>query len=114
MIGLPRGGVAVAAELAGALLLPLAPWAVRKLGHPADPEVAIGAIAPGGVVLWDQPSLCQLGLSPQQQARLVADQQRELERRQRLFGDPEPGALRERPWPPCANASPASWCWPCR
>ena len=97
VIGLPRGGVAVAAELAGALHLPLAPWAVRKLGHPADPEVAIGAIAPGGVVLWDQPSLRQLGLSPQQQARLVADQRRELERRQRLFGDPEPGALRERP-----------------
>jgi putative phosphoribosyl transferase len=97
VIGLPRGGVAVAAALAGALHLPLAPWAVRKLGHPADPEVAIGAIAPGGVVLWDQASLRQLGLSPQQQARLVADQRRELERRQRLFGDPEPVALRDRP-----------------
>ncbi len=97
VIGLPRGGVAVAAALAGGLHLPLAPWAVRKLGHPADPEVAIGAIAPGGVVLWDQASLRQLGLSPQQQARLVADQRRELERRQRLFGDPEPVALRDRP-----------------
>lgn len=97
VIGLPRGGVAVAAELAGALHLPLASWAVRKLGHPADPEVAIGAIAPGGVVLWDQASLRQLGLSPQQQAHLVADQRRELERRQRLFGDPEPVALRDRP-----------------
>ena len=97
VIGLPRGGVAVAAELAGALHLPLAPWAVRKLGHPADPEVAIGAIAPGGVVLWDRASLGPLGLSPMQQARLVADQQQELERRQRLFGDPEPAALRDRP-----------------
>ena len=97
VIGLPRGGVAVAAALAGGLHLPLAPWAVRKLGHPADPEVAIGAIAPGGVVLWDQASLRQLGLSPQQQARLVADQRRELERRQRLFGDPESVALRDRP-----------------
>ena len=97
VIGLPRGGVAVAAELAGALHLPLASWAVRKLGHPADPEVAIGAIAPGGVVLWDQASLRQLGLSPQQQARLVADQRQELERRQRLFGDPEAAALGDRP-----------------
>ena len=96
VIGLPRGGVAVAAEVAGALHLPLASWAVRKLGHPADPEVAIGAVAPGGVVLWDQPSLRQLGLSPQQQARLVADQQLELERRRGLFGDPEPAALRDR------------------
>lgn len=97
VMGLPRGGVVVAAEVAGALHLPLASWAVRKLGHPADPEVAIGAIAPGGVVLWDRPSLRRLGLSPQQQARLVADQRRELERRQRLFGDPGAPELRDRP-----------------
>ena len=97
VMGLPRGGVVVAAEVAGALHLPLASWAVRKLGHPADPEVAIGAIAPGGVVLWDRPSLRRLGLSPQQQARLVADQRRELERRQRLFGDPGVAVLRDRP-----------------
>ena len=97
VIGLPRGGVVVAAEVAGALHLPLASWAVRKLGHPADPEVAIGAIAPGGVVLWDLPCLRRLGLSPQQQARLVADQRRELERRQRLFGDPGVAVRRDRP-----------------
>jgi putative phosphoribosyl transferase len=96
VIGLPRGGVAVAAALAGVLKLPLASWAVRKLGHPADPEVAIGAIAPGGVLLWDRASLHQLGLSPQQQDQLVADQQRELERRRQLFGDPEPATLRDR------------------
>jgi putative phosphoribosyl transferase len=87
----------MAAELAGALHLPLASWAVRKLGHPADSEVAIGAIAPGGLVLWDLPSLRRLGLSRQQQARLVADQRRELERRQCLFGDPGVSALRDRP-----------------
>ena len=97
VIGLPRGGVVVAAEVAGALHLPLASWAVRKLGHPADPEVAIGAIAPGGLVLWDLPCLRRLGLSPQQQARLVADQRRELERRQCLFGDPGVAVLRDRP-----------------
>lgn len=97
VIGLPRGGVVVAAEVAGALHLPLASWAVRKLGHPADPEVAIGAIAQGGLVLWDLPCLRRLGLSPQQQARLVADQRRELERRQRLFGDPGVAVLRDRP-----------------
>ena len=97
VIGLPRGGVVVAAEVASALHLPLASWAVRKLGHPADPEVAIGAIAPGGVVLWDLPCLRRLGLSPQQQARLVADQRRELERRQCLFGDPGVAVLRDRP-----------------
>ncbi len=96
VIGLPRGGVAVAAALAGVLHLPLASWAVRKLGHPADPEVAIGAIAPGGVVLWDRASLGPLGLSPQQQARLLAEQEQELERRRRLFGDPEPAALLHR------------------
>jgi putative phosphoribosyl transferase len=97
LIALPRGGVAVAAAMADGLGLPLATWAVRKITDPSWPEVAIGAIAPGGVVLWDRPSLRRLGLSPQQQARLVADQRRELERRQRLFGDPGAPELRDRP-----------------
>jgi putative phosphoribosyl transferase len=107
VVGLPRGGVAVAAELAGALRLPLASWAVRKLGHPADPEVAIGAIAPAVCCSGIGPACTNWG-SPPQQAQLVADQQRELERRRQLFGDPEPASLRDRAllvvddgrWPP--------------
>jgi predicted phosphoribosyltransferase len=96
VIGLPRGGVSVAAEVAGALDLPLRSWAVRKLAHPRAPEYAIGAVAPGGVVLLDQPALARLGVSEAMLGRLVRDQQRELERRQRLYGDPAPAELAGR------------------
>lgn len=96
VIGLPRGGVAVAAELADALALPLSTWAVRKLAHPAAPEVAVGALAPGGVLLWDEPYLQQLHLSRELRRQLVQEQDLELQRRQRLFADPPPSALRGR------------------
>jgi putative phosphoribosyl transferase len=97
VIGLPRGGVAVAAEVAEQLDLPMASWAVRKLAHPAAPEVAVGAIAPGGVLIWDEPYLRQLHLDPLLRRQLVAQQDDELRRRQRLFGDPLPSSLRGRP-----------------
>ena len=96
VIGLPRGGVVVAAAVAQALELPLASWAVRKLTQPTAPEVAVGAIAPGGVLLWDEPYLRQLHLDPLLRRRLVAEQDQELRRRQRLYGDPPAGALRDR------------------
>jgi putative phosphoribosyl transferase len=96
LLALPRGGVAVAAEMARRLHLPLACWAVRKIVHPSNPECAIGAVAPGGIVLWDRPEGDPLHLSEGERIRLVAGQQRELERRRRLFGDPEPASLRHR------------------
>ena len=96
VIGLPRGGVVVAAAVASALELPLASWAVRKLALPEAPEVAVGAIAPGGVLLWETPygGLRQLG-GPQRR-HLVHEQDLELRRRQRLYGDPPGSALRGR------------------
>lgn len=50
VVGLARGGVAVAAEVARALSLPLDALAVRKIGYPRQPEYGLGAVAPGGVV----------------------------------------------------------------
>ena len=94
VVGLPRGGVVVAAELASALNLPLISWAVRKLSHPTSPELAIGAIAPGGVLIWDEPYLRQWQLDPQLRRRLVLEADTELERRQRLYGDPPISQLR--------------------
>jgi len=96
LLGLPRGGVAVAAAMAETLGLPLACWAVRKIAHPASPETAIGAIAHGGVVLWEQPERGGWRLEEAERSALVAAQLRELERRQRRFGDPDPTALRGR------------------
>lgn len=95
VIGLPRGGVAVAAEVAMGLGLPLATWAVRKLAHPSAPECAIGAIAPGAL-LWDEPYLAQLGVTEITKRRLVAEQEEELQRRRRLYGDPAASSLAGR------------------
>ena len=85
VLGLPRGGVVVAAAVAQFLHLPLYTWAVRKIGHPGDPEYAIGAIAPGGVLLWDKNAR---HLDRHLLLKLVSEQNLELQRRQALYGDP--------------------------
>ena len=95
LLALPRGGVPVAAAMARRLSLPLATWSARKLADPSQPEFAIGAIAPGGVELWDLPPRAPWP-SPEQRQRILARQGEELRRRQRLFGDPDPAALRHR------------------
>lgn len=95
LLALPRGGVPVAAAMARPLQLPLATWAARKLADPSAPEFAIGAVAPGDVVLWELPAgACWPGVEQRQQ--LVRQQQQELQRRQQLFGDPPPESLRGR------------------
>ena len=96
LVALPRGGVALAAEMARRLNLPLACWAVRKIALPAHPECAIGAVAPGDVVLWDPPPPGIPPLSALERDRLLEGQRRELERRRRLFGDPEAATLADR------------------
>jgi len=78
--------------MADVLALPLAPWAVRKIADPAWPEVAIGAVAPGGVVLWGDPEQAP-DLSDQQRSQLVRQQQAELLRRQSRYGDPDARSL---------------------
>jgi putative phosphoribosyl transferase len=97
VLGLPRGGIVVAAEVARALELPLASWAVRKLAHPRAPELALGAIAPGGVLIWDDAITSTQGLDAALRQRIVAEQSRELERRRRLYGDPALSSLGQRP-----------------
>lgn len=96
LLGLPRGGVAVAAAMAEELQLPLASWAVRKLADPRWPELAIGAVAPGGVVLWAEHRPTAADLSTQERRTLVRQAQGEMARRQHRFGDPAPEQLRSR------------------
>lgn len=96
VVALPRGGVPVAAEVARQLQLPVTTWAVRKLALPSSPEFAIGAVAAGGVVLWDPLSSRELADQPELRAALLQREQQELERRQQLFGDWPPEALRGR------------------
>ena len=64
VLGLPRGGVPVAAQVAAALDAPLDVIVVRKLGVPTHPEVAMGAIGEGGVRLLDETLIAQLGITP--------------------------------------------------
>ena len=85
VLGLPRGGVPVAYEVAVALRLPLDVITVRKLGVPGREELAFGAIAAGGVRVINAEVVTEAELTPDQIERLVAEQQAELERQERLY-----------------------------
>ncbi|MEA3199546.1 MAG: putative phosphoribosyl transferase [Thermoplasmata archaeon] len=89
VIGLARGGVPVAAEVAHALGAPLDVMVARKLGAPGNPEFGVGAVAPGGVRVVDEGSLHLLGMLPEQLDQVIHDEEQEMERRLLLYrGDP--------------------------
>jgi predicted phosphoribosyltransferase len=85
VLGLPRGGVPVAAEVARALDVPLDVLVVRKLGAPGREELAIGAIAEGGVRVLNRALVANLGLDPREIDVLAGREERELERRVRIY-----------------------------
>ncbi|HSP35428.1 MAG TPA: phosphoribosyltransferase family protein, partial [Thermoanaerobaculia bacterium] len=93
--GLPRGGVVTAAAIADALDLPLEVIVVRKLGAPGHEELAIGAIAQGGVRVLNFEVIAALRITPDEIEAETKRQERELARRERMFrGDREPLDLR--------------------
>src|SRR5437870_4233061 len=97
VLGLPRGGVPVAFEVASALDAELDVFLVRKLGVPGHEELAMGAIASGGVRVLNDEVLRELNVSPAQIERTVQREQEELERREREYrGDRPPLDLRDR------------------
>src|SRR5438876_3766939 len=81
VLALPRGGVPVAYEVAEALHAPLDVFIVRKLGVPGHEELAMGAIASGGVRVINRSVVDQLGLSADEINRVAEAELRELERR---------------------------------
>jgi predicted phosphoribosyltransferase len=85
VLGLPRGGVIVAEEVARALLAPLDVFVVRKLGVPGFEELAFGAIAPGGVRVLNQEIVREAGLSGEVIDAVTAREAEELRRREREF-----------------------------
>lgn len=85
VLALPRGGVPVAAQVALALRAPLDVFVVRKLGTPGHEEVAMGAIASGGVRVLNDGVVRMLNLTHSQIDRIAAVAQRELERREHLY-----------------------------
>jgi putative phosphoribosyl transferase len=90
VLALPRGGVPVAFEVARALRAELDIFLVRKLGVPGHEELAIGAIASGGVRVLNQELIEELQISEGLIDRLTATEQRELERRERLYRENRP------------------------
>ena len=85
VLGLPRGGVPVAAEVARALRAPLDVLIVRKLGAPGQEELAVGAIAEGGVRVMNQGLQRSLGLTDADMDRLAVHEEHELERRVQAY-----------------------------
>ena len=97
VLALPRGGVPVAYEVARALHVPLDVFLVRKLGVPGREEFAMGAIASGGMRVLNQDVVRALRISTDVIEAVTAAEQRELERRERLFrGDRPPPEVRGR------------------
>lgn len=97
VLGLPRGGVPVAAEIADVLDADLDVLVVRKLGAPEAPEVALGAIGEGGVEVLDERMLAIAGGTRSEMQSTIEREQAELERRVRAYrGGRAPVELRGR------------------
>jgi putative phosphoribosyl transferase len=93
VLALPRGGVPVAYEVASALHAPLAAFVVRKLGVPWQPELAMGAIAPGGVRIINDDVARFMGIGPEIIERVAEREARELARREELYNGFRPMPL---------------------
>lgn len=99
VLALPRGGVAVAKQVAAGLSVPMSVLVTRKIGHPRQPELGVGAIAEGlASVVYDDGLLARLSLAPCDLAPVVAAERAELNRRVRVY-------RAGRPLPPVAG-----WC----
>jgi putative phosphoribosyl transferase len=90
VLGLPRGGVVVAAAVASHLGADLDVFCVRKLGVPWHRELAMGAVASGGVRVLNMDVVEQLGIDPEAVERATADEAAELARRERSYRGDRP------------------------
>jgi putative phosphoribosyl transferase len=97
VLALPRGGVPVAYEVARALNVPLDVFIVRKLGLPGQEELAIGAIASGGIRVLNEDIIRMLRLPAEVIERVAQHELQELQRRERLYrGNRLPPEVRDR------------------
>jgi predicted phosphoribosyltransferase len=96
VLGLPRGGVPVASEVAMRLEAPLDVFLVRKLGVPGHAELAMGALAAGGIEVLNEELIADLAISAASVAEIAARERLELYRRDRVF-------RRGRPMPDVAS-----------
>jgi putative phosphoribosyl transferase len=87
ILALPRGGVPVAFEVAQSLHAPLDVFVVRKLGVPDQEELAMGAIASGGVRVLNRALISEMGITDEEVQTVIDRESQELERRGHLFRD---------------------------
>lgn len=85
VIALPRGGIEVAYEIAVRLNAPLDVIVARKIGAPPQPELGIGAVAPGGITLLDEAIVSELGMTDEEIRRAIAETREEMVRRIREY-----------------------------
>jgi putative phosphoribosyl transferase len=90
VLGLPRGGVPVAAEVANALKAPLDVFLVRKLGLPGHEEIAAGALASGGLRVLNLPLLEMYTVTDREMATILLRERAELERQERAYRPDRP------------------------
>jgi putative phosphoribosyl transferase len=92
VLALPRGGVPVGREVAARLGVPLDVLVTRKIGHPQEPELGLGAVAEGGEPVFDESLLRQVALREEDLAGVAARERAELRRRVRVYrgGRPPP------------------------
>lgn len=90
VLALPRGGVPVGFEVARALGAPLDVFVVRKLGVPQQPELAMGAIASGGVKIMNEAVVADLGITEKEIAAVADRETAELARREKSYRDNRP------------------------
>lgn len=90
VLGLPRGGIPVAWEAAKAIGAPLDVLVVRKLGMPGHEELALGAIAWGGVMHLNEELIAEAGVTREEIEQVIGRERIELERRQREFRHDRP------------------------
>lgn len=97
VLALPRGGVPVGWQIASRLDVPLDVFVVRKLGVPGHAELAMGAIAAGGIEVLSRDLIAALGIPEALIRRTAARERLELERREKMFrGNRQPPVLRDR------------------
>ena len=115
VLGLARGGIPVAWEVAAALGAPVDAFVVRKLGAPGHEEFAVGALASGGRVVVNDDILRAMRITPQQLRDIAEREGRELLRREALYRDGA-GPPPTSPVRPSSSSTtgwrPARACWP--
>lgn len=85
LLAVPRGGVVIALPIAQRLYSPIQLLITRKIGHPANPEVAIGAVMPDGSAIYREQSMSAIGISTAVLETLIATEHQEIRRRQILY-----------------------------